>query len=232
MQPEPMSTSSILPWPSLSRTVRHLFPSAFRVNVTPVTPLPLVLPPSSPLTASPEIPVPLLFGDGVPATIALRRVDGAMELPVDDPTAGGADPADVVPTTGPAAMPPTEAGVCGAAVVCGAGLELSPVAFGVWLTEIEPAAVGMVVLVLLVSDCTTLGAPAELGALGAPGVAEAVWRTASEGFEPPLPLTGTVAVGAGCTVVLVAGAAVVGGAAGATVVTGALLTAAALLGVP
>jgi len=228
-----MSTSSILPWPSLSRTVRHLFPSAFRVNVTPVTPLPLVLPPSSPLTASPEIPVPLLFGDGVPATIALRSVDGAMELPVDDPTAAGADPADVVPTTGPAAMPPTEAGGGGAAAVCGAGLELSPVTFGgVSLTEMEPAAVGMVVLVLLVSDCTTLGAPAELGALGALGLAEAVWRTASEGFEPPLPLTGTVAVGAGCTVVLVAGAAVVGGAAGATVVTGALLAAAALLGVP
>jgi len=71
-------------------------------------------------------------------------------------------------------MPPTEAGGCGAAAVCGAGLELSPVTFGgVWLTEMEPAAVGMVVLVLLVSDCTTVGAMVELGALDAPGLAEA-----------------------------------------------------------
>jgi len=178
-----------------------------------------------------EVPVPLLFGDEVPAALALRRADGAMELPVDDPTAAGADPTDVVPATGPAAMPLAETGVCGATAVCGAGLELSPVTFGVWLTKMEPAAVGVVVLVLLVSDCTTLGAPTGLGALGALGLAEAAWRTASEGFEPPLPLSAT-AVGAGCTVVLVAGAAVVGGVAGATVVTGALLAAGALLDVP
>ncbi len=117
-------------------------------------------------------------------------------------------------------MPPAGAGVCGVAAVCGAGPESVTVTFEVGLTEVEPAVVGGVVL--LVSDCTTLGPFDELGALDL----LAAWRTASEGFEPPLPLGGTVVVGAGCTVVLVvAGAAVVGGVAGATVVTGALLAA-------
>jgi hypothetical protein len=54
----------------------------------------------------------------------------------------------------------------------------------------------------------------------------AAWRTANDGLDPPLPLAGTVVVGAGATVVpVVAGAAVVGGVAGATVVAGALLAA-------
>lgn len=42
LQPEPMSTSRRLPWPSLSRTARHRFPSSFRVKVT-LEPLLLLL---------------------------------------------------------------------------------------------------------------------------------------------------------------------------------------------
>lgn len=204
-----------------SRTVRHFFPSAFRVNVTPVALLPLL--PLSPLslpTASSELPVPPVELDELPAAIALRTVEGEMEPPVDGPAAAGAGPADVVPVSGPAAVPPAGAGGCGVVAVCGAGTELVTVTFDVGLTVVEPAVVGGVVL--FVSDCTTLGPFDELGALGV----LAAWSIASEGFEPPLPLGGTVVVGAGCTVVLVvAGAVVVGGVAGATVVTGALLAA-------
>lgn len=73
----------------------------------------------------------------------------------------------------------------------------------------------------MTSVLTTAAAPGETGEVV---VDWADCRIANDGFEPPTPLTGTVVVGAGATVVaVVAGAAVVGGAAaGATVVTGVL----------
>jgi hypothetical protein len=76
-----------------------------------------------------------------------------------------------------------------------------------------PAVVG--VDVLLVSNVTA----AWPAGLGATVVAVACCRVANDSFEPPLPLGGTVVVGAGAgaTVVLVvAGAAVVGGVVVAT----------------
>jgi hypothetical protein len=84
------------------------------------------------------------------------------------------------------------------------------------------------VAVLLVSDFTTAAPPAGAGAV----VEVTDWRTDSGAFEPPLPTEGTVVLGVGATVVLMAGAVVVGGVAGATVVTGALLAAVPWVWVP
>ena len=211
VQPEPMSTSSRLPFPSFSRTARHRFPSSVRVKLTPEAPLPLPLSPppaSSPARPAVEVvePVP-----------ALRNSDGVEDPPVVGPAAAVARKA-LPPDPVPAAVPPVEAeDGCGAAAFWGAGVEPSPFAFaGVSadvLTEVEPAVVG--VDVLLVSDVTTAW-PAGFGATVVTGVL-ADWRTANDGFEPPLPLGGTVVAGAGATVALVvAGAAVVGGVAVAT----------------
>ncbi|HET7721432.1 MAG TPA: hypothetical protein VFK43_15805, partial [Acidimicrobiales bacterium] len=97
---------------------------------------------------------------------------------------------------------------------CAAGAELPPVAGDVWVTEVVPAVVGAVV-VLVVSDGFTAADP--LGCVGTVVVVALIcWSTASDGFDPPVPV-GTVVVGAA---VAVAGAAVVGVVAGATVVTG------------
>ena len=208
VQPEPMSTSSRWPLPSLSRTARQRFPSSLRVKLTPEAVLPL-LPLSPPPTWLPALWLPAVLV--VEPLDAVRKIDPVDEPPVDGPAtvAGPALPPDPVP----AAVPPVEAGdVCGAAV-CGAGVELSPFEFDDVLTEVEPAVVG--VDVLLVSDVTTAW-PAGLGATVV-AVLLADWRTANDGLEPPLPLGGTVVAGAGATVVLVvAGAAVVGGVAVAT----------------
>jgi hypothetical protein len=95
---------------------------------------------------------------------------------------------------------------------CAAGAERSPVAVDVWVTEVVPAVVGAVV-VLVVSDGFTAADP--LGCVGTVVVVAVIcWSWANDGLEPPVPV-GTVVVGAA-----VAGAAVVGVVAGATVVTG------------
>ena len=95
-----------------------------------------------------------------------------------------------------------------------AGAEASPVAVDVWVTEVVPAVVGAVV-VLVVSDGFTAADP--LGCVGTVVVVALIcWSSANDGWDPPLPM-GTVVVGAGAAV---AGAAVVGVVAGATVVTG------------
>jgi hypothetical protein len=98
--------------------------------------------------------------------------------------------------------------------VCAAGAEPPPVAVDVWVTEVVPAVVGAVV-VLVVSDGFTAADP--LGCVGTVVVVAVIcWSTANDGLDPPDP-EGTVVVGAA---VAVAGAAVVGVVAGATVVTG------------
>ncbi|HJV08211.1 MAG TPA: hypothetical protein VJ653_00960 [Acidimicrobiales bacterium] len=193
--------------PSLSRTARHFFPLASLVKVTPgagltLLPLPLSSPiptssPSSPVTRSDEL---------LPRVVPLRsRSAGDSEPPVDGP----AGPAvGVVVGAGPAVEP---AG-CGAAAVCGAGVESVTVAG--WATEVVPAGV----VVLVESGFTAAGATV----VG--GVVVSDCRTASDGFDPPLPLSGTVVVGAGWAAVVVAGAAVVGVVAGATVVGVVLAT--------
>jgi hypothetical protein len=85
------------------------------------------------------------------------------------------------------------------------------------VTEVGPGVVGA--MVLFVPVVTAPVAPVETGT-----VVVADWtdwadcRTASEGFEPPLPLGATVVLGAGCAAVLVADGALVGVVAGATVV--------------
>lgn len=137
----------------------------------------------------------------------MTAADG--ELPVDGPAMVAA-PAKVARAAGE--LPP-EPDVC--AGVCGAGAEASPVAFGVWVTEVVPAVNGAVV-VLVVSDGFTAADP--LGCVGTVVVVIAVicWSSWIDGLDPPDP-EGTVVVGAA---VAVAGAAVVAGVVGATVVTG------------
>ena len=98
-------------------------------------------------------------------------------------------------------------------------MALGPAALDGWLTGEVAAVVGVV---LAVADFTVAVPPDTAGVVvGGVVVAEAIcWRTASDGFDPPLPPTGTVVAGAGVTVVfVVAGAAVVGVVAGAAVVT-------------
>ena len=186
--------------PSSSRTARHFFPLASLVKVTPETLLPLLLPLSPTPTSSPSSPV-TRREEEEPIVLPLRRRSADdSEPPVDGP-AGVPGPAVVV-EAGPAVAPVG----CGAAAVCCAGVVVS-VTLAVCDTGVV-AAVGEVVLV--VSDFATAGATV------VDGVVVTDWRTASDGFEPPPPLTGTVVVGAGWAAV-VAGAAVVGGA-GATVV--------------
>jgi hypothetical protein len=134
-------------------------------------------------------------------------VDGAEEtpagvLPVDGPAG--------LPVPVPAAVPPVEPGDCGdEAAGCEAGVEASPLPVDEVLTDVEPAIVGVVV-VLFVSVVTTAWPPGWAIGLGAM-FAWADSRAVSDGLEPPDPLGGAV-VATGFTVVLVvAGAAVVGG---------------------
>jgi hypothetical protein len=197
--------------PSLSRTARHFFPPASRVKVTPET---LLAPAPLPPMATPSPPSPVTWSDealNVPAPATMSAADS--EPPVD--SAAG--------VAGPAVVGDVVAVGCGAAAVCGAGVEL-PVAGDVCDTVVVPAVSGAVVLV--VAGVTAAAATV----VGGVGVMD--WRTASDGLEPPPPLTGTVVVGAGWTAVLVAGAAVVGGVVGATVVGTLLATVLLLLAVP
>ena len=213
-QPGPMSTSRRLPMPSSSRTARHFFPLASLVKVTPETLLPLLLPLSPTPTWSPSSPVTRREEEEEPIVLPLRtRSADDSEPPVAGP-AGVPGPAVVV-EAGPAVVPVG----CGAVAVCGAGVVVS-VTLAVCDTGVVPA-VGEVVLV--VSDFTTAGATV----VG--GVVVTDWRTASDGFEPPPPLTGTVVVGAGWAAVVAAGAAVVGGV---VVATGTLLAVVPCVAVP
>jgi hypothetical protein len=182
-----------------SRTARQRWPAAFRVKVTPV-PLLIRLPPSSPLTASLEAAA-VCGADVADVAPTGRSVEDTSGVPIDVPAAG-AGPADA-PVSDTVAGPLVGAEVCGAAVWA-AGLELPPVPIDGWLAEGEPVGVGATVLGVV--DFTTGGAVV---------VVVSDWSTAIDGFEPPVPMSGTV-VGVGATVV--AGAAVVGGAAGAAVV--------------
>ena len=202
-------------------TVRHRFPSAFLVNVMPVSPLPTVRPLSSSSATSPAVPV-RLEEDELPEELRLRRAAGVRLPPVVGPATEA--PADGTPGPDAAAGPPEGEGVCDAAAVCGAGVALFdgwPV--DDWVTEVE-AGVDVGVVVLFVSVLTAPVEPVETGTVVV--VAWPDWaacNAAIDGFEPPVPLGATVVLGADCAAVLVAGAAVVGGVAGATVVTGALL---------
>ena len=219
LHPEPMNTLSRSPWPLSSVTARHRFPSAVRVNVMPVLPLPTKRPLSS-SSSSTAPALRVLLGVDEPAVeLAVRRADGTRGLAIDGPAAEL--PADGAPITGPATGPPVEEteGACGAAAVCGAGVAL----FDGWPVDdwVTAAAAGVDVgVVLLTSVLTALAAPVETGTVVVAAARD--WITAIVGFDPPLPLGATVVLGA-CGVVT--GAAVVGGVAGATVVTGALLTA-------
>lgn len=186
--------------PLSSRTERHRFPSAVSVNFTVVPPEPTVRPLSSNSVVEPAVPAPEVGAAGP----AFRRAAETSEVAVG------------VPVEVPSDAPETD--VCGVAVWVG-----EPVVFDGWpvdwVTEVEPGVDGEVVL--LVSVVTE---PVEAGAGATVVVGDAMawadWRTASDGFDPPLPLGATVVVGAGATVVLVvAGAAVVGG----VVVAGALV---------
>ena len=216
--PAPMKISSTWPKPSSSRTARHRLPSAFRVKLTPVTlPPPPLLPalsPSPSTTSPPGRPVTLVVDD--PPSLA--NVWGESDPPVDGPAA--VVPVAEVVGAGPAVEPPVVGDDdCGAVAVCGAGAGLSafPVDDDV-LTEFELGVAGAEVL--LVSWVTVAVPPGLAAGAGAVVVtaALAAWSVDSDGFEPPLPLTATVVVGAGATVVLVvAGAAVVGGVVVATV---------------
>lgn len=140
-----------------SRTARHFFPSAFRVKLTPSTPLPLL---PMPETSPPAVPVRVAEP---PTVLPLRSAEGAMEPPVDGFGAEG--PATVLPVAGsamlpvtePVAVPSVETGGCGAAAaVC--GVEPFPVPVDDVLTEVGAVVVGVVVL-LFVSDFTTLDPP-------------------------------------------------------------------------
>ncbi len=94
-----------------------------------------------------------------------------------------------------------------------------------WVTEVEAGVDGEVVpLVGVVTVAVGVGAGATVVVVAATAWAD--WRTASDGFEPPLPPGATVVVGADATVVAVvpvAGAAVVGGVVVASAVAGAAL---------
>ena len=144
---------------------------------------------------------------GPPSFAAPASVNGDMDPPVDGPAA--VVPAAGVVAAGPAGVPPVEDD-CGAVAVCGAGAELSPFPVDDVVTEVAPALVGAVVLVVSwVTVAVPPGLAAGAGAVVGTG-ALAAWRVESDGFELPLPLGATVVVGAGATVVLVAGAAVAG----------------------
>jgi hypothetical protein len=119
------------------------------VKLTPEAVLPL-LSLSPPLASSPALLLPaVLVVEPVPA---VRKIDPADRPPVDGPAARTGRALPPVPT--PAAEPPVDGGAdCGAAADCGAGLELSPLEGDDVLTEVEPAVVG--VDVLLVSVVTT-----------------------------------------------------------------------------
>lgn len=162
-------------------------------------PLLIRLPPSSPLTASLEAAA-VCGADVADVAPTGRSVEETSAVPIDVPAAG-AGPADA-PESETVAGPLVRAGVCGAAV-WDAGLGL--VTIDGWLAEGEPVGVGATVLGVV--DFTTGGAVV---------VVAIDWSTASDTFEPPVPMSGTVVVGAGATVV--AGTAVVGGVAGAAVV--------------
>lgn len=151
--PGPIRISRRLPLPLSSRTARHRCPSALRVKVTPLAPLPL-LPPLSPLAmASPANPASCELE--LPPVPAVRSDDRGIAPPVDGPATGG--PAVVLGVPVPAAVP-VETGVCGAADAVGAvGVELSLFAVDDVLTEVEGAAVGVVVV--FVSDVTTADPP-------------------------------------------------------------------------
>lgn len=218
MHPEPMSTFSKSPLPLSSVTVRHRLPSAVRVNVMPASPLPTLRPPPSSPATAPALPVRLLV-DEPPEDLWSRRASETSVL-AEGPAAEA--PADVAPIPGPGAGPPVEEGVCGAAAVCGAEVAL----FDGWpvddsATEVETGVDGAVVL--FVSVVAVPVPPVETGTVVVTDWTD--FRTASEGFEPPLPLGATVVLGAGCTGVLVADAAVAGVVAGAPVVGEALLLA-------
>lgn len=218
LHPEPISTLSSSPWPLSSVTVRHRFPSADRVNVTPVPPVPTVLPLlSSPASVTAPAPPVLVLVDGEPEDLRSAMAEETRVFPVEGPAVV---PADVAPATGPAAEPPVEEGVCGTAVCCAGVALFDGWPFDDWVTEVEPGVVGAAVL--FTSALTTAVPPVETGTVVVGDMlAWAACRTDSEGFEPPLPL-GATAVGACCAEALVAGAAVVGVVAGATVVTGLL----------
>ncbi len=225
--PEPIKTSNTWPSPLSSRTARHLFPSAFRVNVTPG---PLTLLPLSSLspTALPVEPAAVVRGaDELPDE---RSADETRAAVVGDP-AVNAGPADVVPVPAAVDVPPEVEGVCGAAV-CGAGLALGAPPFrdaalvDGWVTGVAAAVVGVVVL--LVSGLTR-PAPDATGVVVVVVMAALICcNTSSDGFEPPVPVPGAVVAGA-CAAV-VGAAVVVGAVAGATVV--GVLAVAPLLEVP
>jgi hypothetical protein len=125
-----------------------------------------------------------------------------------------------------------DAGVCGDAT--GAALEPSAFPLDDWVTEVEPAVVGDVVL--WVVWVTTLDPPAEPGEVVGVGltVVDVLMdcSTAMLGFEPPPPLTGTV-VATGVAVVLVAAAgAVLGGVLAGAVAAGAVTDVAGALLLP
>lgn len=216
LHPEPISTfSSSLPLSSV--TVRHRFPSAFRVNVMPVLPLPTVRPPSSsPSSATaPALPV-LVLVDGLLADPMSRRAAETRVLPVDGPASEV--PADVTPGPDSAAVPPEDEGVCGAPAVCGAGALFDGWPVDGWVTEVPGVDVGVVLVVSVLT--TPVAAAVETGTVVVDAWTD--WtdcRTDIDGFEPPLPLGATVVLGADGA----AGATVLGGAAGAAVVTGALV---------
>jgi hypothetical protein len=168
-------------------------------------------PSSSPSTTSPPArPVTLVVEFDPPSFPAVASVSGETDPPVDGPAA--VVPAVDVVAAGPVAGPPVEDD-CGAAAVCGAGLELSLFPVDVVTDEVPGVEGAEVLLVSVVTVAVPPGLAAGAGAVVVGGVL-ADWRTDSDGFELPLPLGATVVVGAGT---VVAGAAVVGGVVVATV---------------
>lgn len=215
LHPEPMSTCSKSPWPLSSVTVRHRLPSAVRVNVMPESPLPTLRPlsSSSPVTA-PALPVRLV---DEPEDLWSRRASETSVL-AEGPAAEV--PVDVEPIPGPAAEPPVEEGVSGAAAVCGAVALFDGWPVDDSVTEVEPGVVGAVVLFVSVETAPVV--PVETGTVVVTDWTDS--RTAIDGLEPPLPLGATVVLGAGCAGALVADAVGAGVVDEATVV-GALLAA-------
>lgn len=115
------------------------------MKLTPLTPLPPL--PLSLAAASAAKPVSCELE--LPPLPDVRGADGAARTPpVEEPTIVG--PAVVLCVPVPAVEPAVEPEVCGAAAVCGAGPELSPFTLDVVLTEVEPAVVGVVVLLVSV----------------------------------------------------------------------------------
>ena len=228
LHPGPIRISSRSPRPLSSRTARHRLPSAVRVKLTPLTAPPLPLPVSSPPpTSSPVVPV-VRVGE-LPTTPPLRRAEGAMEPPVDDDAGGPATaalPAEgavALPAAAPVVLPvgavvPATVGAdddgTGAAAEAGGDTELVPdgVLFAAVLTVVGGAVVGVVVLVSVVPTDEPLAVASLL----------ADSRTASDGFDPPLPVVATVVVGAATVVLVAAGAAVVGGVVPTVALLGAV----------